>query len=418
METRRYGATVGPVWIMRLLGVLAVVVLVLAPVRLTVVDAASPITVQQNIARSVFPKEVDFVLQAQSTAQITGVRLAYQVADQPMTRVAKATFTPSNRVDASYQIDTSREYYPPGTVIHYRWLLQDQTGTAFSTRPSDLTIVDGRFSWRSLSEGGITLHWYLGDNQWVRSMAQIATAVATRSAGTKTFKKADLFLYARDQDFKSSLGAGADQWTGGEAFPEYGVALLFAPPDQTAIDQRSLAHELTHLVTDSGNPDPFGPLPSWLDEGLSMAAEGSPEPVFVQALQDGVRSHHLLSLQSISGNFPEDTNEATLAYAESESASRYLLTTYGWDRLNTLIAAFRRGATSDEAFHEAIGMSTREFQRKWEASIGAVPAAATPTNPSTASGESSFLVRIISAPVNFIEALARDLRRLGGSGKR
>lgn len=392
----------------RVLIALALAFVITSTSRVGSVRADSPISVQQSVVKTDFPKAIDFRVQAQSTAQIADVRLSYQIADIPIDRIAKATFRPGNLIQATYVIDSTREYYPPGTAIHYRWLIQDQAGDTLATPSAELIVADNRFPWQSLSAGPVTVHWYQGDNQWVQTMVRTANQVVLQGSVTSgaSLRKSDLFLYANEQDFKSALGVGSNEWVGGQTFPEYGVSILLAPPDQTALDQRTVAHELTHIVNDGGSPNPFGPLPTWLDEGMSMVAEGPPESTFVQALQEGVKSHALLSIQSISGNFPEDSNQATLAYAESESLVRYFRATYGQNRLNTLVAAFRQGATSDEAFLQATGLSSVAFQRQWQASISPAASAAEP-GPS-----SSWLVRIVSFPISLFTRLVHDVQRL------
>lgn len=414
MEARGRGVVVR-----RLAPVILALALLLAPFRAVApVQGAGPmVSALQGTAKSDFPKEIDFALQAQGAAQVTRVRLAYQVGDEPITRIARATFQPAARVDATYKIDLRQQYYPPGTVIHYRWLIQDQTGAVTTTPGADLRVVDPRFGWHSRTSGPITLHWYQGDDQFADNLLAASNKVfagALASGRGPIPSPVEIYLYATNADYASALLVGSDPWVGGQAFPHLRVITLLAPPDQLPIDERSVAHELTHLQTD-GVDDPLGPLPTWLDEGLSMVAEGPPDTLATQTLQNGVRAGRLLSIQSISGTFPEDTNQATLAYAESDNLVRYFLKTYGQDRLNRLIAAFRSGATPDQAFQQATGMSRLEFQQKWEASLGLTSAPSGPSATPRPSG--SWLVDLISAPVNFVLSLIHQLQQLTRSTK-
>jgi len=173
---------------------------------------------------------------------------------------------------------------------------------------------------------------------------------------------------------------------------------------------------MTHMAIDTTAEDPYGALPTWLSEGMAMVAEGPMDPVFVQALNSAARSGRLLSIQSLSGNFPSSTEEATLAYAESGSIVDYFIRTYGQQKLAVLIRAFRAGSSSDEAFRAATGLSTLEFQHAWEASIGAVPSGSTASSGSTApsgpSGAGSIITRIIAAPVAFLLRLLAAVLQL------
>jgi hypothetical protein len=377
------------------------------------------IEVLASSGRSDFPSRIVFNLQAKSSAQISSVRIAYRVGDDPVTSIARVTVAPAFRIDASYQIDLSREYYPPGVTMHYRWQIEDQSGAQLTTSWTDLRITDPRFFWHERTLGAVTLHWYEGNDQYadtLLSTAARALATASSTMGTASPKPVDIYLYASEQDFRSALVAGSDQWVGGQTYPLYRLTVLLAPPDQLADDQRSVAHEMTHIAIDSTAEDPFGPLPTWLDEGVAMVAEGPLDPTFQQALASAAASHHLLSIQSISGNFPEDSDQAALAYAESASLVSYFEKQYGPQKLAALIAAFRQGETSDEAFQQTIGMPTREFQQRWEASLQSLGAAATPTPSTRASANqqtgSPSLISILLTPVTFVISLLESIARL------
>ncbi|HLG51498.1 MAG TPA: peptidase MA family metallohydrolase [Chloroflexota bacterium] len=377
------------------------------------------ITVLQSTARADFPRALTFHLQARSSAQIVSIRIAYQIQGDPVTYIARVDFSPASTVDATYTIDLTRQYYPPGITVQYRWQISDLSGAHLVSQWYSLSVTDPRFFWRDRTSGPITLHWYQGDDSFadaVLATANQALTTASRAAGQSSVRPVQIYLYANSDDFRGALGPGADQWVGGQTFPLYRVVLLLTPPDDVSQAQRSVAHEMTHMAIDTTAEDPYGALPTWLSEGMAMVAEGPMDPVFVQALNSAARSGRLLSIQSLSGNFPSSTEEATLAYAESGSIVDYFIRTYGQQKLAVLIRAFRAGSSSDEAFRAATGLSTLEFQHAWEASIGAVPSGSTASSGSTApsgpSGAGSIITRIIAAPVAFLLRLLAAVLQL------
>jgi hypothetical protein len=344
---------------------------------------------------------------AQNISEITSVRFAYRLGDDPVTSVATVAFPPGFRIDLQHKIDLTRHFVPPGVTVHYQWELQDQTGAELQTDWADLAVVDPRYLWHEQSLGGVTLHWYDGDNQFadaVLGAGARALAAAAQEQSASSIPPVQVFLYANQNDLRSSLGAGSAQWVGGETLPAYHVVLLLASSADPVQAQRSIAHEMTHIAVAAGD-NPFGPLPSWLDEGLAMVAEGEPDAPSVQALQAAAQSHRLLSIASISGNLPETTDQVVLAYAESDSIVRFLVRTYGNGKLNALIGAFRQGATEDEAFQQALGLSTIQFQQAWQSSL--VPSA----SRAAATGGSPIL-RTLSAPVQLVAAIIQDLVQL------
>lgn len=386
----------------------------LASTRFAASNAAGSIDVLATGARSEFPKQLVFPLQAQGTSQISSIRIAYRVGDDPVTSVARVTFAPANHVDTSYTIDLSQEYYPPGVTIQYQWQIEDLSGASVTTNWASFKVTDPRFNWHERTLGSVTLHWYDGDDQFAASV--LATAVkalsnASAEARTSVTGPVNIYFYANEQDFRSAMGTNVDQWVGGQTFPLYRLIILLAPGSDLANAQRSVAHEMTHVAIDSTSEDPFGALPTWLDEGMAEVAEGYLDPAFQQALNTAVQSHTLLSIQSISGNFPESTDGATLAYAESASMVSYFVKSYGQAKLATLIADFRQGDTADEAFQQTVGTSTLAFQQKWEASLQPAGNSSSPAATTSQNGQPS-VVSVLLAPVTFVVSILEDVARL------
>jgi hypothetical protein len=374
---------------------------------------AGAITVQGASAQNSFPAAIQFAIRAQSSSQISMVRVAYRVGDDPVTHIANASYAPGFTVNATYAIDLQQNYLPPGVVLHYQWLIQDMSGAIVSTVFNDLQVTDPRFLWHQRTLDNVTLHWYDGGDDFadpVLSSASKAFTAAQQDALAPWHGPVQVYLYANPDDFRSALGVGSADWVGGETFSNQHVAMIFAPSNDTVAAQRSVSHELTHAAVDGASVDPFGPLPTWLDEGVAMVAEGDPLPDFTNALAKGVQARHLFSVQSLSANFPADSNDAILAYAESESLVRYFIKTYGRDHLAFLIAAFRAGNTADEAFQTTIGLNVADFQHAWQASLD--PKLATPsTQPAAPTGSTA------SAVTNILSALVRDFLKLFQSSK-
>ncbi len=372
--------------------------------------AASPsgISVLVSDVRPDFPRKIDFHAAAQSTGQVTSARLAFRIADQTVTHIGRAAIQPDNRVDVHYVLDLQREYLPPGLDLHYQWMFEDQTGATASTNWSDLTLADPRFQWQQRTASGIQLEWYDVDDAYANAVLDAATAAYT-SAGqlgpAASKNPVRVLLYGNINEFRGALGVGSQAWVGGQTFPQDRIILLLVSPTDLANAQRSVAHEITHLRIDGTSAGIVAPLPTWLDEGLAMVAEGNTQPVFSQALDQAVRDRRLFSLQSLSGNFPESPDDATIAYAESESLVRFYLKTYGTDKLVALVDAFRAGLSADDAFRQSVGVSARDFQTTWQASLGTAPVSATPAS------SSSPIVRGATSPLRAIVALIDSLIR-------
>jgi Peptidase MA superfamily len=369
--------------------------------------ASGGISILQQDAASAFPTQLNFHVAAQSNAQITSLRLAFRISDNPVTTVAAVQFPPGFRVDTTYHLDLQRNYLPPGVTVHYWWQIEDQTNAHLDTLPADLPVVDPRFGWHVRSNPDVNLHWYDGTTDFADAvMTGASKAMQTaRLSAVPPAHPAELWLYGNQTDFRSALGAGSPQWSGGQTYPAFRVVLLLAPSTDPAGVQKSVAHEMTHVAVDDPSQSGLGQPPAWLDEGLAMVAEGQLDPPIQQSLDAAVKAQILMSIQSISGNFPESTEGATLAYAESDSLVTYLLRTYGRPRIDRLIGDFRQGETADEAFQDAFGNSVQNVQQAWQKSLS--PAAAPTARPATAA--TSPLQRLISAPIQAFGSLVRGI---------
>ena len=167
------------------------------------------------------------------------------------------------------------------------------------------------------------------------------------------------------------------EWTGGVAFTEYGVVTIGIPPDSAGLawGTRAIAHELTHLVVHQVTFNPYNTLPTWLDEGLAMTAEGELEAQFADVLSNAMGSDSLISVRSLASPFSANTYEAILSYAESFEVVNYLFDTYGRASMLELLNTFAQGSGYDDALTGVYGLDMDSLNADWQASLegAAVP---------------------------------------------
>jgi hypothetical protein len=183
-----------------------------------------------------------------------------------------------------------------------------------------------------------------------------------------------------------------DIWTGGQAFPDYGAIMIGIAVDNLDWGERTVAHELGHLVVGQLVYGPFGWLPTWLSEGIAMNAEGELAGNFQESFDSAVLDDSLFSVRSIASSFPSDSNEAVLCYAESYSVVKFLLDDYGSEEFLYMLDLFKQGITADEALLQVYGFDTDGLNQNWRASLGLGPQpTASPTPVSTpATGGTEF----------------------------
>lgn len=321
-----------------------------------------------------FPVSLSFTMEAESAHVIQKVELRYRirkVTTASITTTIVPSFTPGNRLTATWVWDTRKENLPPGAEIEYQWMVTDESGERAEAPWERFTFEDTHHPWRELAEGRIRLFWYEGSESFARTLLDAALKALEKleqETGAVLQSDARIYIYASTDELHQSL-IFPQEWTGGLTFSEYGIIVIGISPSLESWGERIMAHEITHLVIHQLIYGPLAVLPSWLDEGLAMNAEGDLRLDLAIMLKDAIASNSLFSLRSLSGAFPAGYDEAGLAYAESFSVVKFLLNTYGREKMQALITAFKDGSNPDEALMSVYGFDVVGLEQEWRASL-------------------------------------------------
>jgi hypothetical protein len=347
--------------------------------------AQGEITVVSESTSPKFQTGVTFTLEAKGSASdITTITLFYQMGSQAVTSYAYPTFTPGRSVKAEYLLDTKKSYLPPGVSITYYYVIEDGQAHKLKTEPKSVLYGDSRHTWKALGNDKLSLNWYQGSDAFGQALfnaAKAGLAQLETDAGVTVNRPVSLWIYATYEELRGSLAQGANEWTGGVSFSDMGIILIGIAESNLEWGKRAAVHELSHVVVDQATHNPYGDLPRWLNEGIAMNSEGPMESNYKSALDSAVRNNRLLTLKTLSSNFPADSAQASLAYAESLSVVRFLIDTQGRDKLSALLNVFKDGSTYDGALKKIYGMDTDGLDAAWQASLGVKPQAASPTAP-------------------------------------
>jgi hypothetical protein len=262
---------------------------------------------------------------------------------------------------------------PPGSSLEYWWRVEDANGNKKGTAPVTVHFDDTRYSWRSLTQGEVTLYWYDGDDSFAQELmvaAQDALERLAEDTGAELEKPAKLYIYASTSDL---MGAMIDpqEWTGGVAYTRYGIMAIGISSNNINWGKRAIAHELTHLVIHQMTLNPYNSLPVWLDEGLAMRTEGELGSEYADYLEEAIDEDSLISVQSLCSPFSAYTEKAALSYAQSYSLVDFLITSYGRDKMLELLNAFREGSGYDAALEEVYGFDMDGLYSLWREYIAA-----------------------------------------------
>lgn len=363
------------------------------------VEAGSGITIISSDAEALFPTSIEFSLEAEAASDIVSVELEYRVEWHSIVPVdcrVRPDFTVGKHVDVLWaweMLETGG--LPTGTVLEYRWRIEDEHGNELSTETSTINFDDLRYNWKSINHEQMTFFWYEGDETFIQDLIAAANDALENlwnEFNCALGQPAKLYIYANAMDMQGAL-IYPDEWTGGMAFPDYNTIVIGISTSNLAWGQRAIAHELGHMVVHQMVSGPFGVLPTWLDEGLAMTAEGELRQDLQSALAQAIDRDAMFSVRSITGSFPANTDQAELCYAESYSVVQFLSEIYGSQKLLDLLGVFAQGSTSDEALLAVYGFDTEELNRRWRISLGLSPEQ--PGYPADESGEGGLAVPYI-----------------------
>jgi hypothetical protein len=356
---------------------LLVMVLCFTVLSIAPVQAASSLKVLTTSAEVSYPQSLTFKISAQSDVKITEIRLQYSLETMSFARViseAYLQFQPSTKIDTQWKWDLVKiGGLPPGTTVKYQWLLTDGNGERLTTPFAEVKFDDGRYSWKTLTEGKVTLYWYDGAQSFAQELMQATQSALTHlseSTGAYIKDAVRLYIYANSTDLRGSMIFPQD-WSGGVAFTRYGCIAIGISSSNIDWGKRAIAHELTHLITEQMTLNPYNDTPTWLDEGLAMYNEGPMQLTFTNNLNLAIQENRLISVRSLSSPFSAYSSISYVSYAESYSIVDYLIRNYGKDKMSALLDTFRQGSTYDGALKKVYGFDMDGLNIIWQASLKA-----------------------------------------------
>ena len=393
-----------------LLLALSIMLSVLLPVAAGPVSADVGITIISNTAKAGFPTSVTFSLEAESAVDIVNISIECQVVRRslvPEECRSIVDFKRSNNVTVMSVMSAGG--IPPGTEVRYTWIIEDADGNVVETAPAAVIYNDLRYDWQNITSGQITLFWYEGNESFAQQLMAAAQGALGRLSdefNASLQQPVTFYIYADATALQGAL-VDADVWTGGVALPAYNTIMIGIAEDNLDWGMMAVAHELGHLVIGQIVYGPFGTLPTWLNEGIAMNAEGELTSDFQDRLNTSISGNTLFSVRSIASTFPADSSEAKLCYAESYSVVRFLTDNYSSAKLLALLDAFKQGSTDDEALKQVYGFDTDGLNEAWRASLGLGPQpSATPVPASTSSDFALTAPYIVMIALVFVLSVA------------
>ncbi|MBN1430364.1 MAG: hypothetical protein JXB07_18485 [Anaerolineae bacterium] len=337
-------------------------------------------TVVDNRATLDFPNAIDFHLEATSQAEIVSARLEIRTdalaCGESATQIVPDDFTPGQSVTVDWRWELRRTgALPPGTLVWWRWILQDAGGEQYETPEEQLIIEDDTHQWQQVESDKIVLRWYNGTEDFARLLLDAGQATVDSLEESLDFtvdEPIQVYVYATPTDMQSAT-LFAPGWSGGLAFTNHGTLLMAVGPSEETWGQRVIAHELNHIVVGRYTFSCMMSIPNWFGEGFAMYSEGEPEAYYTNILNEAIEADRLLSVRELGQIFSNDPDVALLSYAQSQSLVTFLIEKYGEDKIPLLLDRFKEGYSEDRALMEVYEMDRNGLEVAWREWVGAAP---------------------------------------------
>jgi len=362
---------------MRRILTLITLILTLWLIPIRTAFAAPQADVTDDQATISFPNSITFSATISTSANITSVVLEYGTKQLTCGEViAKAfpQFSPGKSVNVDWTWEMRQTgSLPPGAAIWWHWRYTDETGKEFVSDQRTITWLDSVHGWKNVSADKLTLHYYSGDQAFAQDLltaAENGLKFNETNSGLTAQSPIDLYIYSSTNDLKDAI-LFEPSWTGGQAFPDQDIVILGISQDDLDWGRGAIVHELTHVLVGHLTFSCLGGVPTWLNEGLAVYSEGKLDDASQQQLDEAIRDNTLLTVRSLSSGFSEVASKAYLSYSQSYSIVKFLIETYGQDKMTNLLTSLRDGATIDNALINTYGFDVEGLDDAWRKGIGA-----------------------------------------------
>lgn len=344
----------------------------LAPFNSAQAQVPSRIEVTDVGVSTVFGQQIAFSARIRSPIQIVQASLLFHESREKITRVENLRLDADGRTSVIY--DASQNVFPPFSTLVFWYQVTLVDGTIETSNIFNVSYNDDRFPWRDVTSGMIKVHWYDGDDAFAHSAldaAGVGLLQINEIVPLTLNAPVDVYIYSTVDDLRGALTLGGQEWVGGHANPELGIVMVAITPSalQSIEMETEIPHELAHVMLYRALGDGYKNLPAWLNEGLASMVEQYPNADYAQALKIASQNDSLVPFLDLCDSFPPDTGRAFLAYAQSQSFTRYLRETYGTTGLTALTKHYADGLDCEVGATRALSVSLNQLDTRWREAV-------------------------------------------------
>jgi len=311
-----------------------------------------------------------FRLSAQSEVPIENVTLFVRAPELPNTLTTEVEINSKKEIQIEQSLDLTQYRLAPFTTVTYWWLVEDKDGNAVTLPEAHIDYVHDQYTWEKLEKDGMVVFW-TGDDASVGQAAMDAVVKALpRQQSYIPFEPPNplrIYVYPSADDLRAALRLTGRDWVGGHAHPDLGVILVSATNPRTAAIEleKTIPHELSHMLLYEATGANYGAIPIWFDEGLATLFEEAANGDYETILEEAVITNSTIPFAELCQSFPTESSKALIAYAQSSSFIRYIQAEYGNFAILQMIRALADGADCQSVTTRAIDRTLEELNEEW-----------------------------------------------------
>ncbi len=318
-----------------------------------------------------FGNKIIFTADIESAEGVQSIEAIFKPSSSEKSTSVTAKIEANNQVNAEYDIRSNDNIFP-FTEIQYQFIATLETGEQIESSTETFIYDDNRFTWQSISDDSSYFNIYWAEGEFDFGQTSLETAVLSLD-NLNTYldlpepQDLNIYIYPTTSALQDSLEVTDFTWVAGHADPSLNQIFVSIAPgfDQSLDMKRQIPHEITHIRLYLYLQNNYSNLPSWFNEGTASISQLYSSTEYWQILQAAFQNDQLIPFEELCATFPYETEQASLAYAQSDSFIRHIFTTYGKIGLQSLLDAYKQGHSCENGVQTSLGLSLQELERAW-----------------------------------------------------